>query len=71
MINLENGILSNQIYILIYIYILFIYLLISFEYLKRKWAIHVMLNVVVKKFEYFKDNLLLPGLEVNRFNILY
>jgi len=24
-----------------------------------------MLNIVVRKFEYFKENLLLPGLEVN------
>jgi len=39
--------------------------------LKQKWSIHVMLNVVVKKFEYFKENLLLPGLEVNEFNNIY
>jgi len=31
---------------------------------QRKWATHVMLNIVVRKFEYFKENLLLPGLEV-------
>ncbi|KAG4102286.1 hypothetical protein H8356DRAFT_1421061 [Neocallimastix lanati (nom. inval.)] len=57
---------SNQLYKVMIEYKLFDHLLTLIKDRNediRKWAIHVMLNVVVKKFEYFKDNLLLPGLE--------
>ncbi|KAL6631196.1 hypothetical protein U3516DRAFT_775938 [Neocallimastix sp. 'constans'] len=57
---------SNQLYKVLIEYKLFDHLLTLIKDRNediQKWSIHVMLNVVVKKFEYFKENLLLPGLE--------
>ncbi|ORX64813.1 hypothetical protein BCR32DRAFT_297935 [Anaeromyces robustus] len=57
---------SNQLYKILIEYKLFDHLLTLLKDRNediRKWATHIMLNTVVKKFEYFKTNLLLPGLE--------
>jgi len=57
---------SNQLYKILIEYKLFDHLLTLLKDRNediRKWATHVMLNIVVRKFEYFKENLLLPGLE--------